>query len=123
MIVRCLGYVAVTTAGTPIPLSTKLAAAGLAADYKAHELQFWPRLGNTGIVYVGLDTSAPGNVGTVAMVKATGVNVLKELQKPATTGQQDHLTICSDGNNVRLADYAVDAAVNGEGFSIYAIEH
>jgi len=115
-----LGTVTVTTHDTANPLSAVLAALGLAADLKVHKLKFWPLLGNTNPVYVGLAAGAPGNVGATIMVGSTGVNVLRKVSKPAATGQQDHVVIGGEGNSVRVADYAVDVTTDGEGFQIFA---
>jgi hypothetical protein len=110
-----LGYVVVAAAGTPVPMSTVLAALGLSAELRVHALKFSPRYTNSSRVYVGLASQFSAN---------TGVGVLDELQQTtATAGHKEHCCICSDQqvNGVRVADYAVDAAVNGEGFVVRAV--
>lgn len=119
MYVISLGKVTVTTATTIVRLSTILAALSLAADLKVHKLEFWPTLGNTGAVHVGIDASAPA-AGGVPMLVSSGLNVIKSIQKPSTTGQQDQLTIQGEGMSVRVADYAVDATTNGDSFQVFA---
>lgn len=119
MYVISLGKVTVTTAGTIVSLSTILSNLALDAKLKVHSLSFWPSLGNAGAVHVGLDSSAP-RAGGAPMLVSSGKNLLKSLQIPAATGQQDHLKVCGEGMSVRVADYAVDVTTNGDSFQIFA---
>ena len=129
-----LGYVKVPTPGTPVSLSTvittynaALAAAGktfqLDANEKVHKIEAWPLLSNTGVVYLGLDTSASCSTGAV-MNKSTGVGVIKAVQVPGASGHQDCAFVEGEGNEntVRIADYAIDAANANEGFMIYGFK-
>lgn len=118
MIVRSLGYVKSTTPGTPKSFNALFPNLG-----KVHNIEFWPLLSNTGIVTIGLDVSAPGSTG-VAMDKSTGLNCLKQLQVPATTGQQDNVQFEGENSNdIRVQDFAIDVAVSGDGFAVFTIEN
>src|ERR1017187_5205741 len=92
-----LGYVTVTTAGTPVSLSAALATLGLSAELKVHKLDFAPRMGNSGKVYAGL----------VGLNKTSGVNVLTQLYPLQTAvGVQDSYRVCApagQSNPVRVA--------------------
>lgn len=116
-----LGYVKVASHGTPKKLSTVLAALGLPADLKVGNLQFWPLAANTGIVYVGLSDGAPGS--SAVMNVTTGAGVLKQLVPPGANGHADYVDICSGPNTnaIRVADYAVDSAVDNEGFTVFGV--
>lgn len=122
MYVVTFGYVKVPTAGTPVPLSAVLAAAGLAADLRVAELRFNPLLANAGTAYVGLDTTAPRSTGA-AMNKGTGANVIRQVAKPSATAKQEDLAIVMDdqANGVRVADYSIDADTNNDGFTIFGL--
>lgn len=120
-----LGFVKTVTAGTPIPLATPFAALGLAAELtnngKVHEIQAWPLLANSGITFFGHSTTS--RQSSIVMNKSTGVGVLKQVQIPATTGQQDHVSIqaCDESNSLLVSDYAIDSNVNAEGFAIFLV--
>ena len=127
-----LGYVKVPTPGTPVTLAAVIASYNAAlpagrqqidANEKAHKIEFWPLLTNTGLVYVGLAVGAPASNGS-PMNKATGSNVMKAVQVPASGGHQDFFIAegSKGANDIRLADYAVDAANANEGFMVYAFK-
>lgn len=126
MHVVSLGYVTVPTPGTPVPLGPVLAALNLPADKtqggKCHCIEMWPLLSNTGIVYAGLSAVAFASQGAV-MNSATGKNVIKQVQTPSTSGHQDFAKVCAtdESNSVVVADYAIDAAVASNGFSVFLI--
>jgi len=112
-----LGYVTVTTAGTPIPLSTILAALNLDPNLKVNKLEAWP-LGTTAAnMYVGLADIANGGTRTITVMnKGTGVGVLKQLLPPAATGRNDFFreeAPAGQVNTVRVADYAIDTDTSG----------
>jgi len=131
-----LGYVTVPAAGTPVAMASVVAAFNAAMtaagktvqldpNEKVHKIEFWPLVTNTGVVYVGLDVSAPMSTGA-AMNKGTGLNILKAIQVPAASGHQDFFFAeDTDGsvNTVRIADYALDVATSGQGFMIYAFKN
>ena len=112
------GYVKAAVTNVPVPMASVLAAMGLPADLKVAELSFSPLVANTGLAYVGLDSTAPQAKGS-AMNVTSGLNTLKQVQA-ASAGKQDFVTISSkqNSNDVRVADYAMTATVAGEGFSV-----
>ena len=59
-------------------------------------------------------------IGTKAVVGSTFAGVLKELNPNPTGGVDDSYDIDSgtDSNMLNLADYAIDAAVSGEGLIV-----
>lgn len=118
MQVISFGYVKAVTTNVPVTMTTVLATMGFPSNLKVAELAFYPLVANTGLAYVGLDSSAPQANGT-PMVSTTGVNVIKQIQA-ATSGKQDFVCISSkqNSNDVRVADYAMTATVAGEGFSV-----
>jgi hypothetical protein len=103
MNINCNGRINVPTPGTPVPLSTNPAAT-------ASKLFFQIIPGLTGKMYVG----AP------AMSKATLSSVARVLWPNPTGGFSETFYIESqDGDNsIRLAEYAVDADVAGEGLLV-----
>ena len=97
------GRISVTTPGTPVPLSTDPTAT-------ASKLFFQVIPGLTGKTYVG----------NPSMAKATLAGVARVLWPNATGGFSETFEIeAQDGNNsIRLAEYAIDADVAGEGLLI-----
>ena len=98
-----LGRINVPTPGTPVPLSTDPTAT-------ASKLFFQVIPGLTGKTYAGIPT----------MTKATLAGVARVLWPNATGGFSETFYIESqDGENtIRLAEYAVDADVAGEGLLV-----
>lgn len=94
-----LGKIAVTTAGTPVQVTSD-------ATIMASAIRIQAVPANTGAMHVGV----------AALVKATGVGVVASLAIPGA-GQPAAVELATgDGcNSLRLADYWVDAAVNAEG--------
>lgn len=119
-----LGYVKVATPGTPVLLSTILAALNLAPELtnngKVHKLELWPLLSNVGVTYVGRSATAR-DAGGVVVNKATGVGVFKQVQIPSSSGHQDFFKVESfnEENTVVISDYAVDAASANDGFAVF----
>ena len=97
-----LGRVNVTTAGTSVPLATtRTPCARIRVSVVA---------GLTGKMYIG----------TKNVVGSTYTGVIKELSPNASGGVDDSYEISTgtDSNLLNLADYAIDAAVNGEGLIV-----
>jgi len=103
MTINCMGRVSVPTPGTPVPLSTNPIA-------RASKLFFQVIPGLTGKTYAGVPT----------MTKATFAGVARILWPNAAGGFSENFYIeAQDGeNSIRLADYAVDADVAGEGLLV-----
>ena len=103
MNINCKGRINVATPGTPVPLSTDPKAT-------ASKLFFQVIPGLTGKTYVG----AP------AMSKATLASVARVLWPNSAGGFSETFYIESqDGDNsIRLAEYAIDADVAGEGLLV-----
>ena len=97
------GRVNVTTPGTPVPLSTDPAAT-------ATKIFFQVIPGLTGKTYIG----GP------AMKKSTLVSVARVLWPNTNGGFSETFALeAQDGqNSLRLAEYAVDADVAGEGLLV-----
>ena len=97
------GRVNVTTPGTPVPLTTDPTAT-------AAKIFFQVIPGLTGKTYIG----GP------ALNKSTLANVARVLWPNATGGFSETFALESqDGqNSIRLAEYAVDADVAGEGLLV-----
>jgi hypothetical protein len=103
MTINCLGRVNVPTPGTPVPLTTNTSVI-------ASKIFFQVIPGLTGKTYVGQPTMVQGTLAGVARV----------LWPNATGGFSESFYIeTQDGeNSIRLADYAVDAQVAGEGLLV-----
>jgi hypothetical protein len=103
MNINPLGKVAVPTPGTPVPLSTDPTAT-------ASKIFFQSIPGLTGKTYAGLPT----------MTKSTLAGVTRILWPNPTGGFSENFWVVSqDGrNSIRLAEYAVDADVAGEGLLV-----
>jgi hypothetical protein len=97
------GRISVTTPGTPVPLSTDPTAT-------ASKLFFQAIPGLTGKTYVGKPS----------MAKTTLAGVARVLSPNPAGGFSETFEIESqDGDNsIRLAEYAIDADVAGEGLLI-----
>lgn len=97
------GRVNVTTPGTPVPLTTDPTAT-------AAKIFFQVIPGLTGKTYIG----GP------ALNKSTLANVARVLWPNATGGFSETFSLeAQDGrNSIRLAEYAVDADVAGEGLLV-----
>jgi hypothetical protein len=103
MTINCKGRMNVVTPGTPTRLSTD-------STVTACKLFFQAIPGLTGKTYVGVP----------AMTKATLAGVARTLCPNAAGGFSENFEIESqDGeNSIRLADYAIDADVAGEGMLV-----
>lgn len=112
-----LGYITVAAAGTPVALSTVLAALNLDPNLKVNKLEAWPLATTAANMYVGLADIANGGTRAAApMVKATGVGVLKQLLPPGANGRNDFFreeAPAGQVNTVRVADYAIDTDTSG----------
>ena len=97
------GRVNVTTPGTPVPLSTDM-------TLTASKLFFQVIPGLTGKTYIGSPTMAKSSLNGVARI----------LWPNASGGFSEWFKVESqDGaNSIRLAEYAVDADVSGEGLLV-----
>lgn len=102
-----LGKVSVTTATTPVTIlknfavvDTEAERVALAWKGKCSSILIQALSTNTGIIYVG----------KVGMVVSTGVGVLLELSAGASAslGSNDSM------NLLTVADFEIDASVNGE---------
>jgi hypothetical protein len=103
MTINCKGRVNVVTPGTPVPLSTD-------PTVTASKVFFQVIPGLTGKTYVGV----PG------MAKATLNGVARILWPNSSGGFSETFEVESqDGeDSIRLANYAVDADVAGEGLLV-----
>lgn len=103
MTINCMGRINVPTPGTPVPLSMN---PGLTAS----KLLFQVIPGLTGKTYAGRP----------AMTKATLAGVARVLWPNAAGGFSETFYIeTQDGeDSIRLADYAIDADVAGEGLLV-----
>jgi hypothetical protein len=103
MNINSIGRLNVPTPGTPVPLSTDPTAT-------ASKLFFQVIPGLTGKMYIG----------TPAMNKATLSAVTRVLSPDTTGGFSENFEIESqDGDNsIRLAEYAIDADVAGQGLLV-----
>ncbi len=102
-----LGKVAVANAGTRVALSSLLPA-GFPADHKCSRIIVSQIVGTTGAVVFG----------TNAVVASTLVGAIKQFAPAAASGATDtyiHSDNSSTGNPLKVDDYSVDVAVNGEG--------
>ena len=103
MNINCKGRVNVVTPGNPVPLTTD-------ASVEVSKLFFQVVPGLTGKTYVG----APN------LSKSTLTGVARVLWPNSTGGFSETFSIeAQDGeNSIRLADYAIDADVAGEGLLV-----
>lgn len=103
MTINCKGRINVPAPGTPVPLTTDLSVT-------ASKVFFQVIPGLTGKTYVGIPSMAKGTLSGVARV----------LWPNAGGGFSETFYIESqDGaDSIRLADYAVDADVAGEGLLV-----
>ena len=103
MNINCIGRVNVATPGTPVPLSTDPTAT-------ASKLFFQAVPGLTGKTYVGVPTMHQATLAGVARVLAPN---------PTSAFSETFEIESQDGaNSIRLAEYAVDVAVAGEGLLV-----
>jgi hypothetical protein len=103
MTINCNGRINVPTPGTPVPLTTDLTVT-------ASKVFFQVIPGLTGKTYVGKPTMTKGTLAGVARILW-----------PNTSGgfSETFYIETQDGeNSIRLADYAVDADVAGEGLLV-----
>ena len=103
MTINSLGRINVTTPGTPIPLTTNQSTT-------ASKLFVQSIPGLTGKTYLG----------STALHKSTLAGVARVLAPNPTSGPSEYFFLESqDGtNSIRLAAYAIDADVAGEGLLI-----
>lgn len=99
--IASLGKVVVTTAGTPVQVTTNVQ--GMVAQRVRIQVEH----DNTGRIFVGL----------AGMVVATGVQVLAVLNIPPATGEIPYFDMGAFGpaGGIRLSDLWLDASVNGDG--------
>jgi hypothetical protein len=95
-----LGKMTVASAGTPVPLITD-------PSIRACMIVVATIPGLTGNIYFG----------GAALNQTTLAGVLIKFNAPAVPGQPDHFILQTQDarNSLRVSDYFVDAAVNGEG--------
>jgi hypothetical protein len=103
MTLNCLGRLGVTTPGTPVPLTTD-------PTITASKVFFQAIPGLTGKTYVGVPSMAKGTLAGVA----------RALSPNPTGGFSETFEVESqDGeNSIRVAQYAIDADVAGEGLLV-----
>ncbi len=103
MTIKCMGRINNPTPGTPVPLTTD-------PTVTASKVFFQVIPGLTGKTYVG----------TPSMAKGTLAGVARVLWPNATGGFSETFYIeAQDGrDSIRLAEYAVDADVAGEGLLV-----
>jgi hypothetical protein len=103
MTINCKGRINVSTPGTPIPITTD-------PMVTASKVFFQVIPGFTGKTYVG----------TPSMTKGTLAGVARILWPNSSGGMSETFYIeTQDGeNSIRLADYAIDADVAGEGLLV-----
>lgn len=103
MNINCMGRISVPTPGTPVPLTTDLTV-------KASKVFFQVIPGLTGKTYIGRPS----------MTKATLAGVARILWPNDNGGFSENFYIeAQDGaDSIRLADYAIDADVAGEGLLV-----
>lgn len=96
-----LGKIAVTTAGTPVQITTT------------------PTFCHAIIVSQDISNTGAAHFGTSTLVVSTLVGVVKSFLKPGTTALADTLILKSPGGNLlNAADYWIDVAVSGEGLLV-----
>src|SRR5947209_5764100 len=103
MTINCKGRINVSAPGTPVPLTSDLSV-------RASKVFFQVIPGLTGKTYIGMPSMTKGSLAGVARV----------LWPNTTGGFSETFSIeAQDGeNSIRLADYAVDADVAGEGLLV-----
>ena len=106
MIVKSLGKIAPSSAGTPVQCTAD-------RTIVASKIYVAQIPGTTGLTYFGRSN----------LVKATLVGCIKAFLAPGASGFTDTLTIESPGGDALYpADYWVDAATNSEGLLIAYLE-
>ncbi len=103
MTINCMGRINVSAPGTPVPLTADLTVT-------ASKVFFQVIPGLTGKTYIGMPSMTKGTLAGVARVLW-----------PNTTGgfSETFYIETQDGrDSIRLADYAVDADVAGEGLLV-----
>jgi hypothetical protein len=103
MTINCLGKLSVPTPGTPVPLTTD-------HTVTATKVFFQVIPGLTGKTYVGKPSMTKGTLAGVARI----------LWPNPTGGFSENFYIETQDarDSIRLADYAVDADVAGEGLLV-----
>jgi hypothetical protein len=103
MTINCSGPISVATPGTPVPLTND-------PTIRACRVFFQVIPGLTGKTYVGVPTMTKGTLAGVARI----------LWPNSSGGFSETFEVKSqDGeNSIRLADYAIDADVAGEGLLV-----
>jgi hypothetical protein len=92
-----LGKKTVTTAGTPVQISS--------TSIKAHSVCIQVNSANTGKIYIGTST----------LVAATYVGVLKVLPPPSASSYPEFVaTQIMAQNGIDLSELWIDSSVNGE---------
>jgi hypothetical protein len=103
MQINTIGRVSVPTPGTPVPLSTDTTVV-------ASKLFFQAIPGLTGKTYAGTPALNKTTLGGVARVLCPN---------PSGTVSETFYIQAQDGeNSIRVADYAIDADVAGEGLLV-----
>ena len=106
MIVKSLGKIAPSAAGTPVQCTAD-------RTIVAQKIYVSQVPGTTGITYFGRSN----------LVKATLVGCVKAFLPPGASGFIDLFEIDADGGNpLYPADYWVDAATNSEGLIVAYLE-
>jgi len=103
MTINCNGRTNVSAPGTPVPLTTD-------PTVKASKVFFQVIPGLTGKMYVGRPSMTKGTLAGVARILW-----------PNTTGgfsETFYIETQDGADSIRLADYAVDADVAGEGLLV-----
>lgn len=98
-----LGRINVPTPGTPVPLSTDPTAT-------AAKLFFQVVPGLTGKTYIGSSNMSKATLGLVSRVLWPNTN--------GGFSETFYIESQDGGNSIRLAEYAVDADVAGEGLLV-----
>jgi hypothetical protein len=103
MTINCLGKLSVPTPGTPVPLTTD-------PTITASKVFFQVIPGLTGKTYVGKPSMTKGTLAGVARI----------LWPNSTGGFSENFYIEAQDarDSIRVADYAVDADVAGEGLLV-----
>jgi hypothetical protein len=105
MQIKPLGKITIPTAGTPVQVTTD-------ATIFAHKVLISPVSGSK-TVYIG----------AAGMNKATGANVVAELNQSAATGAGDRFELAAEDarNVIRVADLYLDASANGDSAYVTAL--
>jgi hypothetical protein len=106
----CLGRVNVATSGTPVPLATQYTPCS--------RIRVSVIAGLSGKMYFGANPINPPTIPGINQTTLAGV--VKQLWPNSGGGvDDDYEVFTEDGTNqLNLADYAIDAAISGEGLIV-----